>query len=219
MKQHQIERYCEEAELRRKLSKAKAFLFDWDGVFNAGFKSDQESSPFSEADSMGVNLLRYGHWLSEGSLPITGIITGQLNEVAVYFARREHIDFCFRGFKHKLEAFRQFLSQTGLQANQVAYFFDDVLDLGIAGQCGLRICIRQFPDGPFREFVKDEGLADLVSGVRGGEHAVREMADYLLQLSGAYEKVVRGRITYHETYRNYLEQRNAVSPQFTDADT
>jgi hypothetical protein len=32
-----------------------------------------------------------------------------------------------------------------------------------------------------------------------------------------YEKVVRGRITYHETYRKYLEQRNAVSPQFTDA--
>lgn len=48
-----------EADIAKRLSKAKAFIFDWDGVFNNGFKQGQAGSGFSEVDSMGTNLLRF----------------------------------------------------------------------------------------------------------------------------------------------------------------
>jgi 3-deoxy-D-manno-octulosonate 8-phosphate phosphatase (KDO 8-P phosphatase) len=46
-------------ELRARLAGVRAFLFDWDGVFNTGLKSDGSPSGFSEADSMGTNLIRF----------------------------------------------------------------------------------------------------------------------------------------------------------------
>ncbi|MFM7838489.1 MAG: hypothetical protein ACKO6K_02890, partial [Chitinophagaceae bacterium] len=44
--------------LQEKLSNVRAYVFDWDGVFNEGFKNEQGSSAFSEIDAMGINLLR-----------------------------------------------------------------------------------------------------------------------------------------------------------------
>ena len=44
-----------EPELLRRLARTKAVLFDWDGVFNDGFKDAEGGSPFSEVGSMGVN--------------------------------------------------------------------------------------------------------------------------------------------------------------------
>ena len=44
-----------EKELLRRLARTKAVLFDWDGVFNDGFKDAEGGSSFSEVGSMGVN--------------------------------------------------------------------------------------------------------------------------------------------------------------------
>jgi 3-deoxy-D-manno-octulosonate 8-phosphate phosphatase (KDO 8-P phosphatase) len=44
-----------EPELLRRLARTKAVLFDWDGVFNDGFKDAEGGSSFSEVGGMGVN--------------------------------------------------------------------------------------------------------------------------------------------------------------------
>src|SRR5690606_10938202 len=75
--------------LREKLSGVKAFVFDWDGVFNDGMKDEKGSSRFSEVDSMGTNLLRFNHFLRSGELPITAIISGEKNQAAFTLAERE----------------------------------------------------------------------------------------------------------------------------------
>jgi len=62
-------------ELQQKLSKARAIIFDWDGVFNNGAKSDSSGSPFSEPDAMGINLLRFSFWLSHHQIPPTAILS------------------------------------------------------------------------------------------------------------------------------------------------
>ena len=49
--------------LIEKLSKVKALLFDWDGVFNDGRKTQTSGSGFSEVDSMALNMLRFSLWL------------------------------------------------------------------------------------------------------------------------------------------------------------
>jgi len=63
------------AEFQERLSKIKAYLFDWDGVFNDGVKTASGGSPFSEVDAMGTNMLRFGHWLKTGALPFDVLIT------------------------------------------------------------------------------------------------------------------------------------------------
>ena len=40
--------------LARQLHGIRALVFDWDGVFNDGWKDAQGGSPFSEVDSMGA---------------------------------------------------------------------------------------------------------------------------------------------------------------------
>ena len=46
-------------DLAHKLKNIKVLIFDWDGVFHAGHKNENRSSTFSEADSMGINMLRF----------------------------------------------------------------------------------------------------------------------------------------------------------------
>ena len=85
-------------DIKNKLSQIKAYIFDWDGVFNNGEKSANGSSKFSEVDSMGTNLLRYSHFMKTKQLPLTAIISGEKNETAFYFCQRECFDYSF--FKH-----------------------------------------------------------------------------------------------------------------------
>ncbi len=81
------------AEIESRLSKIKAFIFDWDGVFNDGMKSAVGGSPFSEVDAMGTNMLRFGYFLKNKSMPKVAILTGEENPAAAFLGNRE----CFHG--------------------------------------------------------------------------------------------------------------------------
>ena len=62
-------------EISKKLETIKAFIFDWDGVFNSAEKNESRSSNFNEADSMGTNLLRFSYYLKNKKIPFTAIIS------------------------------------------------------------------------------------------------------------------------------------------------
>ncbi len=104
---------------RERLKKVRVFLFDWDCVFNDGIKSGDGGSPFSEADAMGINLLRFGYYLTHGRLPHTGIITGENNASAFHLANREHFDTVHFKFKHKTEALTHLNEQHGIKGEEV----------------------------------------------------------------------------------------------------
>ncbi|HRH39715.1 MAG TPA: hypothetical protein PK760_15300, partial [Flavobacteriales bacterium] len=128
------------AALQERLRMIRAVIFDWDGVFNDGWKDLDGGSPFSEVGSMGVNMLRFGLWMqNEGELPVSAVITGQHNGHAERFAQRERMHGLYMGFIHKPEAFDSFLAKHKLRAEQVAFFFDDAIDLSVAARCGLRV--------------------------------------------------------------------------------
>lgn len=195
--------------LMKKWSKIKAFIFDWDGVFNTGIKGKNTTSHFTEADSMGVNMLRFSHWLlHRKTLPKTAIITGQSNVSAVHFAEREHFDQVFQGCTDKTSAFKSFLNTHQINAEEVLFVFDDILDIPIAESCGLRIMISRYASPLFFDFVKSQGLADYTTSHQGGEHAVREVCELLIGLNGNYNDVVKRRMAFAGDYSEYLSQRN-----------
>jgi len=196
------------AEFKEKLSKIKAYLFDWDGVFNDGVKTEQGGSPFSEVDSMGTNMLRFGHWLKNGKLPQVGIITGEENPAALYLAKRECFHAVYLKSKNKLVAFDHFIKANQLQYHEVAFVFDDVLDLGVAEKCGVRILVKHKAAPMFLNYSIKNEIADYITA--NDEHGVRETCELILSTHGIYDEAIRYRSQFHENYKNYLTVRQEV---------
>ena len=199
-------------EAKERLRGIRAVLFDWDGVFNDGWKDLDGGSPFSEVGSMGVNLLRFALWMRNGHLPKAAVITGQHNPYAERFAQRERLHGVFMGFTNKPEAFDAFLAKHGLQADEVAFFFDDVLDLPVAARCGLRIMIGSPVTAWLVEQVIARGEVDIVTSNSGGSNGLREATDAVMALLGVGRDVLAHRAGYTETYQRYLGERQAVEP-------
>ena len=202
------------SELAEKLSSVKAFIFDWDGVFNDGTKNEQGSSNFSEVDSMGTNLLRFGWWLSQASMPYTAVISGERNLLSFKLVQREHYHACYFRIKHKIEALEHFMSSRGLKASEVAFFFDDALDLSIAEQCGVRILIRHKGNPLFQQYVIKNKLVDYITAQDGGNFAVREGCEFMLGLQGVHDQTIDERLRFYPHYNNYLTERQAIQSQF-----
>ena len=200
--------------LTQKLQQIKAFVFDWDGVFNDGSKNEQGSSNFNEVDSMGVNLLRFGWWLKNGSIPKTFIISGEKNGLSFKLAQREHYDACYFKILNKIEALEHFMAQHNLQPHEVAFFFDDVLDLSIAKLCGVRVMVRHGGNVLFEKYVIDNQYADYITGSLGGRYAVREGAELLLGLSDQHNEAITKRLEYRPHYEEYIGQRQEIKTVF-----
>lgn len=200
--------------LRKKIKAIQAYIFDWDGVFNDGHKTETGSSSFSEIDSMGINMLRFSHYLKHGEVPFTAIISGEQNKAAELFVKREFIHALYSGIKNKKEAFDHFCKSKKIKASETAFVFDDVLDLSMAPHCVLRILVARQSNPLFIRFVKNKGLADYCTYSKGNENAVREAAELIMSVHGEYENAIQNRIEYSKTYAEYLEKRNANEPAF-----
>ena len=98
--------------------------------------------------------------------------------------------------------------------HEVAYVFDDVLDLSIGSVCGVRILVGRSGSPLFTDHRIKGGLVDYITGAKGGDYAVREACELLIGLYGNYDEVISNRTHYAEHYRNYLSQRRAVATQF-----
>jgi 3-deoxy-D-manno-octulosonate 8-phosphate phosphatase (KDO 8-P phosphatase) len=200
-----------------RLKRIKAVLFDWDGVFNDGFKQGTFGSVFSEVDSMGTNMLRYALWRASSLLPatavlpVTAIITGENNPSALQLAQREGFHAVFSLMKNKGEAFARFIAEYRLQASEVLFFFDDILDLSVAQQCGARIMIGRTSTPMLTKFVKSSGMADYITAHDGGHHGLREGMELVVGLLGQFDDVVKNRMAYSENYQSYLTARRQTT--------
>lgn len=199
--------------LLQKLQGIKAFVFDWDGVFNNGEKDADGSSPFNEVDAMGTNLLRFNHYLRNGVPPVAAIITGERNRTALSFARREHFASMYCGIKFKADALHDLCQKYHLQPSEVAFMFDDVLDFSAAELCGLRIMVRRDCNPLMVRFAKESGLVDYLTQHDGAHYAIRETVELLTGISGRYDDTMRERAQYTDTYRTYLTKRNEQHTQ------
>jgi 3-deoxy-D-manno-octulosonate 8-phosphate phosphatase (KDO 8-P phosphatase) len=197
-------------ELTKKLELCRAVVFDWDGVFNSGRKGSSRGSGFSEADSMGTNVLRYGLWRKLGELPYSAIISGEDNEIAIAFAEREHLTAVYTGIRRKQDVIAHLSTENDLQPHQIACVFDDINDLPMAEVCGLRFMVRRDASPLFADYVASRKACDYVTGANSVNYAVREVCELLLGIMGSYADVVESRVASDENYEKYFESRQAV---------
>lgn len=197
-------------QLSARFEKIRAVLFDWDGVFHSGHKNEKRTSSFSETDSMGVNMLRFGLYLQNGAIPYTAIISGENNKTAKFLAEREHFNAVFSGVKDK-KVILNTLREKGISPDQILFIFDDILDLSLAERVGLRCMVSRTSNPAFLDFVKRNGLAEYISGCDGANHAIREITEMLLNAHGLFTKTIEHRVAYSETYQQYIQLRNKLS--------
>lgn len=202
------------AGLQQKLNRIKAYIFDWDGVFNDGIKNEHGSSSFSEVDAMGTNLLRFSHYIARKKMPIVSVMSGEKNILSFQYGKREHVHAVYFRVKNKRQAFDHFIQEHELKPDEVAFVFDDVLDLSLAEVCGIRIMIDQKANPLFKNYVIKNELADYTTAQPGGSFAVREACELLIGLQGNFEQTIQHRLRYSSDYEAYYNERQQIPTGF-----
>ena len=198
-------------QISSSLAKTKAFIFDWDGVFNDGRKSNNSDSNFSEIDSMGLNLLRFDYWLRNKRFPLVFIITGMNNQSAIEFSKREHFDGIYSNIKNKREAFESICSSSKIFTYETAFIFDDILDLEVAKLSRLSFFVGRKSNPLLMDYIKQNKICNYISGFSGEDHAVREICELVIGLSGDYNRALELRIQFSGEYEEYIGKRNSIN--------
>jgi 3-deoxy-D-manno-octulosonate 8-phosphate phosphatase (KDO 8-P phosphatase) len=163
-------------EIERRAREVRMLVFDVDGVLTDGSlfydNQGQEYKAFNSRDGHGIKMLR-------ASGVESGIITGRTSRIVLHRARNLGIEHIHQGAEDKLEALRTLLRDTGLQAQQIAYMGDDVVDLPVLNRCGLAITV---PDAPAE--VKQR--SHVVTLAQAGRGAAREACELIMRLQGTW---------------------------------
>ena len=136
-----------------------------------------EAKGFNAHDGIGISLARLGGLK-------TGLITKRISETVALRARDLKLDHVHQGILDKLSVFEEILRQEKLSAEEAAYMGDDIIDLPVLRRCGLAIAVANA-----RENVKAE--AHYVTAHRGGDGALRDAVEFILQAQDLLEEVNR----------------------------
>ncbi len=154
----------------------RMIVFDVDGVLTDGslFYDDrgEEYKAFNSRDGHGIKMLR-------ASGVETGIITGRTSQVVLHRCRNLGIVHIHQGADDKLEAFGRLLAATGLEARQIAYMGDDLVDLPVMNRCGLAITV---PDAP----AEVRARCQVVTQAGAGRGAAREACELIMRAQGTW---------------------------------
>ncbi|HTF82423.1 MAG TPA: hypothetical protein VL947_11885 [Cytophagales bacterium] len=201
-------------ELVEKLPLIKAFVFDWDGVFNSGFKGVSASSTFAEPDISGINLLRYAYYLHYGEIPSVVIITGEANENSVKIAMRENYNFVYQKVVNKVDACIDMMSKLNLVAGEVACVFDDFNDSSMAKICALRYLINRPASPVFTSYLVNNNFCDYITANIQPNNPIREICELNMALLGKFVDAVDSRTHFDEVYKKYMGKRSMIKPEF-----
>lgn len=205
-------------ELAQKLKKVKAFIFDWDGVFNDGRKGSGKTSDFAEPDTMALHTIRYAYWLKHGELPIVAIMTGQKNESAFEMAEREHLNIVFAGYRDKFEPIEMLKSQFGLKQEELASTFDDIIDYPLMVSTGVRFLCKRESSPLLTKYIIDNKLCDYITYSVQQNNPVREISELIIGLGGNYEEMFISRFTNKERYKEFWDLRQSGKTQILKND-
>jgi 3-deoxy-D-manno-octulosonate 8-phosphate phosphatase (KDO 8-P phosphatase) len=167
-------------DILEKAARIKLVIFDVDGVLTDGslFIGDdgQEYKAFHSQDGHGIKMLQK-HGVR------CAIITGRTSKVVEHRIRNLGIDpeLVWQGQHDKLQGFAELLKQTGLQADEIAYVGDDVVDLPVMKKVGLAIAVQDA-----HTFVLKHCHWQTPRG--GGRGAARDVCEMLMEARGVLQQ-------------------------------
>lgn len=152
--------------------KIKVFIMDVDGTLTDGkiyMGSDGELfKAFDIKDGYGVHEILPAHGVK------TVIITGRKSKIVETRARELEIDFVYQSVKDKAKLLEEICEKINCSENELAYIGDDIIDIAPMIHCGSKGC----PKNAAKDVVN---ICDFVSTKNGGEGAVREYIEWLVE--------------------------------------
>jgi len=159
-----------------KAAKVKLALFDVDGVLTDGklhYGADGEQiKVFHALDGHGLKMLQ-----SAGIA--VGVISARKSLALQTRLNDLGVKHCHLGVSDKRAVFDTLLQDLNLNSEDCSFTGDDVIDLAVMQQCGLKFSVQ---NGHF--IVRD--IADWVTPLTGGQGAVRAICDVLLYSQDSY---------------------------------
>lgn len=170
--------------IREKASKIKLLLLDVDGVLTDGRITlndrGEETKSFDVKDGLGLKMLK--------SCGVTvAISTARRSRVLEQRAKELEIEDVYQGVTDKKRLCKQLRMVKGLKTEEVCSMGDDLPDLAMFEESGLRIAVAD----AVRE-VRES--ADFITMHKAGFGAVREACELVLKSQGKWEAVL-GAIT------------------------
>lgn len=163
-----------------KLKYIKLLLLDVDGVLTSGHiiysGSDIETKMFNVKDGLGIRLLQ------TAGIEV-GIVTGRTSAALLNRCSDLDITMIYDGIKAKGAVFDTILSKTHFQAHEVAFVGDDLPDIPLMKKTGVSIAVADAHDA-----VKKH--ADIITSRNGGDGAVREVCEMILDSKYLLEKII-----------------------------
>ena len=159
-----------------KASVIKLALFDVDGVLTDGKlhygPEGEQIKVFHALDGHGLKMLQTaGIEVGVISARKSAALQTRLNDLGILH--------CHLGVNDKLAVLEGLLEDLKLSGEQCAFTGDDVIDLPVMQQCGLKLSVDN------GHFIVRE-IADWVAPLTGGNGAVRAICDVLLYSQNNY---------------------------------
>lgn len=172
-------------DIHARASRIKLLLMDVDGVLTNGKLYNvpdpegkmAETKGFDSQDGIGLQ------WLSWKGIK-TGVISGRQSPATVERARQCKMAYVYQGHTEKIPILEEILADAKIDKDDVAYIGDDFTDVVIMHRVGLAIATANA-----RPEVKKE--AHYVTKAVGGEGAVREIVELLLQSQGLWGDILK----------------------------
>ena len=156
----------------------KLFATDVDGVLtDAGMyysESGDEWKKFNTRDGMGIKLLQRAGI-------VTAIVTQERTKLVARRAEKLAIPELHQGVMDKLSCVREMAARHRITLSQVAYIGDDINDLETLEAVG-------FSATPADGMPKIAAAVDYICKKKGGEGAVREITEMILEAQGSTSK-------------------------------
>ena len=153
-----------------KVNELKCLITDVDGVLSDGYlhlsNNGDEFKSFHVHDGMGLKLLMHaGIQVAVITTSENNIIDTRMNQLGI-----EHY---YSGFIDKCAAYKDLKKKLNLQDNNFAYIGDDLPDIPVMLQVGLKLTVADA-----QPEVKE--IADYISKAKGGHGAVREICNIII---------------------------------------
>lgn len=173
-------------KLLNRAKNIRLLLLDVDGVLTNGClyygNNGEELKAFNIQDGLGIKLLQ------RNGIQV-GIITGRTSELLTRRATELGIELVVQGREDKLTALKETLNDSqkehDYQMEEIAFLGDDLPDVAVIRRVGLGVAVANA-----RDFVVKH--AHWQTTRKGGDGAVRELAEMILQAQSKLDDTLSG---------------------------
>lgn len=156
---------------KEELKKVKAFVFDVDGVLS------KDTSPLNkDGDPVRTANVKDGFAIRNAVLfgyPVAVITGGYIERVPKRYERLG-VKYFYNNASDKVVCLDDFLNKTGIDAENVLFMGDDLVDYAIMKKVGIPVCPQ--------DAVPDiKAISKFVSQKNGGEGCVRDIIEQTLR--------------------------------------